>query len=254
MTGGGFVPVLRDLDRAMAVPVPTRTRFLRELEHDLEALTGRLVAQGLAPDEARRRVLDSLVPDGEAIRRLEEVHAPPYRRLTRHLPPSRLRILERAAFVLSAAGAILFFSVALLSTGILRDPSPHLWAILLLGALLVAEVGRAAFALWVRGPRSLEGLAPTGVLALSGAVLVGGIGGVLLDLYALAAAAEADLASATPLAVWLPREATLLAVALLVALAGALAWFVMSQWLAWTRQARIDLLGREAPDTTLVTE
>ncbi len=245
MSGRGFVPVLRALDREMTVPVPRRTRFLRELEHDLEALTGRLVEQGVAPDEARRRVLESLVPDGTVIRHLEEVHAPPYRRLTRHLTPSRLRLLERGAWVLSVAAAIVVSSLTLLSTGVLRDPSPHLWAVLLLAAVLAAQVARTAFGIWVRGPESLDGLAPTAVLALSGLVLAAGIGGVLLDLYALAAEAEADLASATPLAVWLRREATLLAVALLPALAGALSWFVMSQWLAWTRQDRLDLLGPE---------
>lgn len=248
MSGRGFTPVLRALDRALGVPVPRRTRILRELDHDLEALRGRLVEGGVPPDEAHRRVVESLVPSAEAVRLLEQVHEPAYRRLTRHLPPARLRLLERGALGLSVSGTILAAAAGLLSVGALREPSPALGGVLLVGALLAGEVARTAFRVWVRGPRSLDGVRPTGILVLSGVVLAAGAAGVLLDLHALAAAAEADPAGATPLVVWLPAEATLLAVALVFAVAGGLAWFVTSQWLASTRQDRIDLLGREALD------
>ncbi len=49
----GFAPVLREVERGLALPIPDRIRILRELEYDLEELRDRLVAGGLSPDVAR---------------------------------------------------------------------------------------------------------------------------------------------------------------------------------------------------------
>ena len=51
----GFAPVLREVERGLALPIPERVRILRELEFDLEELCARLVAGGLSEELARGR-------------------------------------------------------------------------------------------------------------------------------------------------------------------------------------------------------
>jgi hypothetical protein len=74
--------------------------------------------------------------------------------------------------------------------------------------------------------------------------------GVLLDTYRLAATLEGAPDLAGPLAAeWLIRNCVLLAVSILLALAGALAWFVIRQWLALVSGARAEVLGLHPPPT-----
>ena len=51
----GFAPVLREVERGLALPIPERVRILRELEYDLEELSAQLVAGGLTEEAARGR-------------------------------------------------------------------------------------------------------------------------------------------------------------------------------------------------------
>ena len=60
----GFAPVLREVERGLALPIPDRVRILRELEYDLEELCARLVAGGLSDEVARGRAVQALVPEG----------------------------------------------------------------------------------------------------------------------------------------------------------------------------------------------
>ncbi len=58
-----FAPVLQQVERGLALPIPDRVRILRELEYDLEALYDQLLQEGLSEAEARRHALQALVPD-----------------------------------------------------------------------------------------------------------------------------------------------------------------------------------------------
>ena len=67
---------------------------------------------------------------------------------------------------------------------------------------------------------------------------------MIFDLYRLAGILERTPELAGNLASdWLVRDSALLSVAILLALAGGLAWFVLSQWLALVSGARRELLG-----------
>ncbi len=240
----GFAPVLREVERGLALPIPDRVRILRELQFDLEELSARLVAGGLAPEVARVRAVQALVPDCASLRELDRLHAPWYRRVTRHLTVDRLRLAERTALAIATACVVIVQTVTLLRVDLLRDPSPFLWPVLGLGALLFATVVAKAFNLWIKGDHGAPARGLSTILALAGATVLTGIGGMLFDLYRLAGALERAPEFADVVAgVWLLRDLTLLSISILLALGGGLAWFVLNQWLSLIDGARSDVLG-----------
>jgi hypothetical protein len=243
-THRAFAPVLQEVERGLALPIPERLRILRELEFDLEELWGRLVADGIPTEEARRRALDALVPDTGTLEELDRLHTPLYRRLTRHLTPGRLMLAERSALVLATTSVLLAQGITLLRANLLQDPSPFMWPVLAMSAPLFATVVAKAFQLWIKRAHAHPERGLSTILVVSGLILVMGIGGMFFDLYRLSAVLErtpeliGDLA-----AVWLVRDSALVSVAILLALAGGLAWFVLSKWLAIVSGDRRELLG-----------
>ena len=239
-----FLPTLRRLDRDLTVPVPDRVRILRELEFDLEALSGELEARDMPAEEARTRALDALVPDGATLRELDRLHAPHYRRLTSHFSPGRLRTLERSALALATATVLLAESLLLLRADWLRHASPFLWPVLGLGALLFAAIAAQSFRLWVKHDHQEADRSFRVILLLSGLTLATGVFGAFADFFRLAGALQAEpgLAGAL-LPEWLFGSCVLLSFSLLLALAGGLAWFVPAHWLALVSGAHAELLG-----------
>ncbi len=242
--GRGFALVLREVERGLALPIPDRVRILRELEYDLEELCARLVAGGLSDDVARGRAVQALVPDHATLRELDRLHAPWYRRVTRHLTANRLRLVERSTLAIATASVVIVQTVTLLRADLLRDPSPFLWPVLGLGALLFATVATKVFNLWIKGDHRTPAQGLSTILALAGATVLTGLGGMIFDFYRLAGALEkgselADLVAG----VWLLRDLTLLSISILLALGGGLAWFVLTQWLSLVDGARSDVLG-----------
>jgi hypothetical protein len=239
-----FLPDIRAVERQMTLPLPERVRILRELEFDLEELRDRLVAQGLSADDARTRALDALVPDPEALRELGRLHAPWYLRATRSLGERRLWLFERTALVLATTSVLVVGTVVLLGADLLGDPSPFLWPVMGLGAVLFAAVVAKAFQLWIKRDhrRPHRGLAS--IPTLSGVIMGTGITGTLVDLYRLATILErAPEQAAALVSDWLARDAALLSVSMLLALAGALTWFILAQWLAVVSEAHREVLG-----------
>ena len=244
-----FQPTLRRLDRDLTLPVPDRVRILRELEFDLEALSGELAARGMSPEKARARALDALVPDGATLRELDRLHAPHYRRLTRHLSPGRLRTLERSALALATAAVLLAESFLLLRADWLRHASPFLWPVLALGALLFAAIAAQSFRLWVKRDHQDPAANFRVILLLSGLTLATGVFGALADFFRLAGVLEAEPGLAgSLLPEWLAASSVLLSLSLLLALAGGLAWFVPAHWLSLVSGAHAELLGNSSRD------
>ena len=137
----------------------------------------------------------------------------------------------------------------MLGADLLADPSPFLWPILVLGVVLAAATLAKTFEVWIKRDHSAPGRGLGAILGLSGLILAAGFGGVLVDLYALAGVLEANPELTSTLTPgWLIRSAGLLAASLVVGLAGALAWFVLTQWHAFVSHARRELL--ELKETT----
>ena len=247
-----FLPTLRALERELPVPLPERLSILRELEYDLEELRGRLEGEGMPSEQARARALEILAPDGPTLRELGRLHTPLYVRLTRGLRGDRLRVLERSALALAAATVLVIEARLLLRADLLRAPSPFLWLVLALGALLFAAIVCKAFELWIRRDHRApeRGLGP--ILTLAAAMPLAGAVGSFVELYRLVSGFEASSGASSAAALaWLIRSSSLMAVALLFAMTGALAWFFITHWLALVIGARRDLLG-DRTETALV--
>lgn len=240
--------VLRQVGQGLTLPLPRRVRILRELSYDLESLTDLLMVQGVAADEAYRRAAQALAPDRTALDQLDRLHEPWYRRRTRGMAPDRLRLVERAALGTAATAVLVGESLALRRADLFGDPSAFLTPVLVAGALLFALVVAKAFDLFIKGEdtRSRAGL--TAILVVAGATLGLGLGGTIIDLYHLAVALEATPERASTMTLlWLGRSAVLLAVALILSMAGALGWFVLSQWVSMAEGAQREILGLTHP-------
>lgn len=241
---GAFAPVLREVERDLTLPIPARVRILRELQADLEELMDRFVDDGHPPDRARTMALEALVPDPETIKTLGELHSPLYRRITRRMSTHRVRFVERSVLVCSTLTVLVLQGMTLFQADLLRRPSPFLIPVLLAGAGLFALVVWKAFRFWIKKDHLNPGSGLSVILAASCVSLSLGIIGIVFDFYWLAVILERSPELAGILvADWLVRDAALLSVAILIALMGGLAWFVMSQWLAWVSGARHELLG-----------
>jgi len=239
-----FLETLRAIERELTMPMPERTRILRELEFDLEALGSRFVADGVPLEEARARAVETLVPDTEALRALGWVHQPFYLRLTQGWGDDRLRAIERAALAVATLAVVLTGTGALMRADLLADPSSFLWVVLGLGGAIVSLTGWKAHQLWIRrdhtrparGLALLAGLVATTVFA--------GVFGALWDTYVVASLIEGVPAREDPLVLeWVLRESALLSVSILVAMSGALAWFVFRQWVVFVGAAHREALG-----------
>jgi hypothetical protein len=110
--------------------------------------------------------------------------------------------------------------------------------------LLFALVTAKTFQLFIKGEHTRPGKGLGTLLLVAAATLGVGLGGTVIDLYRLAATLEASPEVSVVLTTqWLGRSAVLLSVALIVSMAGALAWFALSQWISLAEGAHREILG-----------
>lgn len=238
--------VLEGVSSRTAVPYRRRREFLRELQHDVESLTDDLRAEGLPYAEAKARARALLLPDPDSLDRWTEVHEPAYARIRRRLDERRLRRFERGVFGGVVATSTLL-GVGLLSRiEVFRDPSPFLVPLVVLGGLLFATCLHHAVLLWARGKSGAARRTLWWILFLCAGILAFAVAGVVADLIRLFAGLQQDPSRlAESLTTALRRESTLLAVALLQAMGGAVFWLFATQWLAISE----DALARALLDT-----
>jgi hypothetical protein len=235
-----FQASLEQLDAALTVPQPQRGRVIAELAADLEDLYGALRADGLSAADAERRALELVLPEGAALRELELLHQPLYRRLSSRLSGSARVRLERAAVVLLSLGVVGLTAAALPLGMLLADPSPFLVPVLALGCagLVVALV--CALRMFVLGAASPD----DGARGLDFVLLVAAAGpyvavtGMLIDFYMAIGHIMADPARTAAVLIRLLRtDGTLLVSALCLALLTALSWLLLHARLAVLREA-----------------
>lgn len=218
---------------ASRLPLAVRSRLGRELAADLQGAYDVLLARGWSRERALARARELVLPDDDALDRLAGVHRPLYDRLVERFSPHVVRRGERAAVVAVAAVTLTTLAGLLSRAGIFVHPSPFLVPVLASGSVAVAAVVAKAFHLFAArpsDPRALRrGLASP--LAAAAVTLLVGTGGALVDTYRFAATVgEAAPASPLPVVTFVGSTAVLLAVALGLALAGALGWFLLLQW------------------------
>ena len=247
---GPFASVLRKVGGGLTLPIPTRVHILRELSYDLEALSDRLVADGVSIEEARRQASEALVPDAQTLHALEHLHAPLYKRITARVTPERLERAERWALVAVTTAVVVTEGTILLRAGLLESASPFLAPVLVLGAMLFAVVLAKSFQLWVKRDHAVPRRGLGAILALLAMTMMTGVEGLIIDMYRVAMILEASPELTGSLAlVWLVRDAALLAATLIITLSGGIAWFLLRQWVAWAEGAHREVLGLDGNES-----
>ncbi len=182
------------------------------------------------------------MPEEGALLELDRLHRSRRERWAQGLGAERLRMLERGALIVCLVVTLMVETWVLLQADLLSDPSPFLWPVLGLGAALLALIFLEAGTLWTTG--STSRLGHSLVLAVVGLIVATSVVGALFDAYALAemttrVGPEVRLWTLA----WVAREAALLAVALVLALTGGLAWYLLENWHARLEGARQEVLG-----------
>lgn len=249
-----FACEIRSLARRLRLPIPARTRLVRELRQDLEGLTAQLVERGSSPDDARRQAAEMLLPDEGTLRELERVGRPWYQRMTASIDPVRLRLAERTLLVCATLAVLAPGTSALLGAGLFRDPSPFLAPVLVTGAVLLVALVAEVFELWVKASheRPRAGLPVIAGLALC--TLGIGCAGVLIDLTVLASTLQAapDDAVARTTA-WLVRDAAMLSASIILSVTGGLGWLVLSGWITHVEHDHRRALDAPSPPVAAQT-
>jgi len=239
-----FVPVLWEVGKGLTMPLPDQVHLLHELDADLEALTARLMADGISAEEARRRATEALVPDAETLQALERLHQPLYARVTGRLNEDRLRRLERGSLALATAFVVAGSALALVRADLATTASPFQWPVMAIGYVVFAAMSAKAFEIWIKRDHRAPRRGLSGILVLSGVALLVGTAGALTDFYFLSATLEVTPELTTELvSAWIVRDAVLLATAIVVALGGSLGWLVLDQWLSQIGNQRLEVLG-----------
>ncbi len=212
-----------------ALPLSVRTRLGREVQADLEGAYTAFLARGLTPARAMERARALVIPGPEATERLALLHRPLYAALIRRFPLAVTRRGERLAFVLVSTSTLVVLASVMLGLDLSPASVPFLTPILGVGALVAASLATKAFQLFVKGAtpeQARRGLGWPLALSLLLVLVAGGVG--LSEVYRFASmAAAAPPEDLAPLVAFVGATATALAVALGLALSGALGWFLL---------------------------
>lgn len=140
---------LAGVERALKLAPRHRLDVVEEVDADVRALQMELERRGRTPAEARREAIQRLVPTGDTVRRLEDRHAP---RLGRWLRAAGGR--DRVTRLGIGAAAMLGGTVGMLAAvrpGLSGTAMVLSWALVIVFALLVANLARVAAQLWLHG-------------------------------------------------------------------------------------------------------
>jgi hypothetical protein len=211
----------------LALPKATRSLILVEIASDLEDLFQHYIEQGLSEEDAAARAEEKVDMSDEALTELVRIHSEA-RGWTDRFVRRAHSFWER--FVMAVI--VLFFIVSLaMGAGIssFKNLNGFIWPILgiflALTAVFVVQLARVSD---TSSPRRLrESLATP--LFLGSASLVVGFAGTGIELYRALMRMAAEPERAAPLFARVILESTTtLAVALLVALAAGVVWFVLA--------------------------
>lgn len=239
-----FARELREMAERLELPPPTRARIVRELAADLEDLAAALQRRGVAPEDARREAMRTLVPSPDILVELNAFHRPLYTRLVdRFADPVRHR-LERVLFAVALAGLAGLGAAVVAKLELYRAPTAGTWPLSGLGVAGLGITLWALFELHVRrllpAERLRRGLRWLPAIAVAAAV--GGLAAVVLDLYATAGVlAGTGVDRFAVLLAWLQREMALASLGLLVGALALGAWLWLAAGVARVEQAEMEM-------------
>jgi len=147
---------LARIEREVKLAPRHRLDLVQEVDADVRAMQAEMERRGCSPVEARREAIRRLVPVGEAVRQLEDRHAPRPGRWLRtdgrwlHADGRGDRVTGLGI----GAAALLGGTVGIVATvrpGLSGTAMALSWALVMVFALLVANLARVAAQLWLHG-------------------------------------------------------------------------------------------------------
>lgn len=223
----GFAAALRRAARGLAdLPRPVRAEILLELAGDLEAAYEDGLRRGLGEEAARREAEERIVGPDAVVRHLGRLHAKSWRGWSE---ATGARLSGGVGLTLVAAAVVPMLALAARAAAPLLVDSPRsplVWAVLAAGGGVAFLVAREAIRLL--GGRLPSASGPPLLLFLSVVAPAVGLLAFLVGLHAATTAMSGAAAvDAAALARRVGRDAALFAAGLLVAIAGALSWFLI---------------------------
>jgi hypothetical protein len=222
-----FNVFLHKTDERLALPKATRSLILVEIASDLEELFNYYIQQGLSEEEASVRAEEKVDMSDEALSELVRIHSEAHGwtdRFVRRVHSFWERIALTVIVFYFVASAALHSNVSLSA-----NLTIFIWPILavFVGLVVIFVVQMARFSDHPSPRRMRDGLAAP--LFLGAASLVIGFMGTGIELYRTLMRMAAEPNSAGPLfAQSILGVTATLAIALLVALAAGVAWFVLA--------------------------
>jgi hypothetical protein len=241
-----FAPSLKRVADALPLPQPQKSRIMLEMAADLEALYGAYRARGVSEEEAVRRAEVRVLADPETLQKLTRLHTTGYRRWLNGFSGHVQRRIDFLAAGLAALLLIVPLTALLLPALVGLAPNPYLWPVLAVAVLVFGVTGAKAYTLFLKRDHDVvrlhDGL-PT-LLFLTTLSPVLGAAGVLHGVRAMALElGRSDAVNAARVITGsIGRESALLALALLVALVAAAAWFLLVNRVAAIERAEVAYL------------
>jgi hypothetical protein len=220
---------------------------LLELVSDLESLMVHHRSRGLSEEEAARRAEETLLVSPEALRELIGVHTTGYERWVASAAGRFRWGLDALLFLAGVLPMLLAAGFAVGAVGGPIGTSRFLWPLLACGLAILGLAVTKAWQLFVRRERSTmrlhRGLRYLPYLAA--AVAVVGLLAMLIGVQGLTAGYAGGLQQAPPLQQALERvarDASLLALSLLLAIGAGIVWFVLVNRIAVIEREETEIL------------
>ncbi|MDH3744587.1 MAG: hypothetical protein OES47_05735 [Acidobacteriota bacterium] len=240
-----FAGVLKEVNRTLDLPQPTRSRILLEMAGDLEDLYRHHLSEGLDEAEAARRAEEAFVASEEALRRLARIHEKGgdwADRLTRQLRT----LWEKALLVLWLVAVILLVGKAATEERLFLVRSPFVWPLMILAVAVLALGVWKLYQLFVKKRLDVRRLRSglSGLLFLAAASLMVSACGFLYHLrwYAFQTFEGAPETVFRMFGTWTLAISSMAIIGLLTAVLAAMVWFVLANLIAGIENREADAL------------
>ncbi|MCP4659048.1 MAG: hypothetical protein GY856_26870 [bacterium] len=222
-----FAPQLQKISDQLVLPPPTRSRILLEMAADLEDLFEYHLARGCDEAEAARRAEETLAASDDTLRHLVTIHQSGFNRFVDRLSAQARSRWERVVLVALVAFAVLYTGRTMATAEWLTHASVFIWPIWAIGGIAFALIVTKLYALFLKRDRDVRRLRSGlgTILLLAVASLVTGAYGFFVELY-LYFRSIVESGKGFPVE-WMLKVSIMVNLSLIVAIATALAWFVL---------------------------
>ncbi|MFC1543680.1 hypothetical protein ACFL4Y_00295 [Gemmatimonadota bacterium] len=240
-----FAPQLRRIEQQLDLPQPVKGRILLEIASDMEDLLDVYLAQGVDEEEAGERVAAQFDLPIEAIRELEDLHRPVFRRVMERLSAQAQSRWEKGALL----GLLVIMSVVglpiLYEAGGGGQAGITFWPVLAAGLAGLLTALTKVFQLFIKRDHRRRGLRQgmPALLTLAIGSSAAGLFGFSIELYLAIGRLRFDHGGLWPIVFeWLQRGAPVLMLGLLLTMVTALFWFSLIHAIQRIEQSEVSYL------------